>query len=307
MVVDTNTPNSIISNTFQKYRRSNGLQLPVFWLLRWPQSKRPNASFAWIAAYLAAGNRRIGGRERRRGHDADQSCLSLPPRPNAVSLCELAIAAGTTGLSVAVNFQDFPAHVVCQLWKYSMNFAGPGQVRHIRNQSDIRKLPEACGNVKLVLVHAEKLRTAASWAVEMASLADTEANSRPAIFSICNPGNGEDDPGVAMVLRSCPAELSAVARWFALGQIPTVPNWAAIGEDVATTPVAALAPVLSPRPGEESSVHRLREQGIFRSLVGGAAVLRLLGRGAEQAMAVEELALTTDDYEQVRRLLQSPW
>ena len=234
------------------------------------------------------------------------TCLSLPPRPNAVSLCELAIAAGTTGLSVAVNFQDFPAHVVCQLWKYSMNFAGPGQVRHIRNQSDIRKLPEACGNVKLVLVHAEKLRTAASWAVEMASLADTEANSRPAIFSICNPGNGEDDPGVAMVLRSCPAELSAVARWFALGQIPTVPNWAAIGEDVATTPVAALAPVLSPRPGEESSVHRLREQGIFRSLVGGAAVLRLLGRGAEQATAVEELALTTDDYQQVRLLLQSP-
>lgn len=90
------------------------------------------------------------------------TCLSLPPRPNAVSLCELAIAAGTTGQSVAVHFQDFPAHVVCQLWRYSMNFAGQGQVRHIRNQSDIRKLPEACGNVKLVLVHAEKLRTAAS-------------------------------------------------------------------------------------------------------------------------------------------------
>ena len=187
-----------------------------------------------------------------------------------------------------------------------MNFAGQGQVRHIRNQSDIRKLPEACGNVKLVLVHAEKLRTAASWAVEMASLADTEANSRPPIFSVCNPGNGEDDPGVAMVIRADPVELTAVARWFALGQIPTVPNWQAIGDDVTVTPVSALASVLSPRPGEESSVRRLREQDILRSLVVGAAVLRLLGEGAEQAAVVEELTLTTDDYEQVRLLLQSP-
>ena len=85
------------------------------------------------------------------------TCISLPPKPNAVSLCELAIAAGTAGQSVAVHFQDFPAHVLCKLWQYSMNFAGPGEVRHVRNQSDIRKLPEACGNVKLVLVHAEKL------------------------------------------------------------------------------------------------------------------------------------------------------
>ena len=110
-----------------------------------------------------------------------------------------------------------------------------------------------------------------------------------------------------MVLRSNPAELTAVARWFALGQIPTVPNWAAIGEDVATTPVAVLAPVLSPlRPGDESGVRRLREQDILHNLIVGAAVLRLLGQGAEQTTAVEELALTTDDYEQVRLLLQSP-
>ncbi|MEI8376091.1 MAG: hypothetical protein WCJ35_25000 [Planctomycetota bacterium] len=99
------------------------------------------------------------------------------------------------------------------------------------DQSDIRKLTKACGNAKLVLVHAEKLRTAVSWADEMASLADKEANSRPAIFSVSNPGNGEDDPGVALTLRANPAELSAVARWFSLGQIPTLPNWRAIGGD----------------------------------------------------------------------------
>ena len=36
--------------------------------------------------------------------------IPLPPKPNTVPLCELAIAAGTTGQSVAIHFQDFPAH-----------------------------------------------------------------------------------------------------------------------------------------------------------------------------------------------------
>jgi hypothetical protein len=187
-----------------------------------------------------------------------------------------------------------------------MDFTGPGEVRQIRNQSDIRKLPEACGSAKLVLVHSEKLRAPASWAVEMASLADTEANSRPAIFSVSSPGSGEDDPGVALVLQAHPAELIAVARWFALGHIPTVPNWAAIGDDLSIAPAPALAPVLSPRPGEESGVRRLRERDLLRCMVVGAAVLRSLGQVAEQAREAEELTLTTDDYEQVRRLLQSP-
>ena len=237
------------------------------------------------------------------------TCLSasipLPPKPTAVSLCELAIAAGTTGHSVVVHFQDFPAHVVCKLWQYSMHFAGPGEVRHVRNQSDIRKLPKACGNLKLVLVHAEKLRTAVSWAVEMASLADTEANSRPAIFSASSPGSGEDDPGVALTLQANPVEQSAVAQWFSLGQIPAMPNWQAVSNDVSVAPVAALAPVLSFRPTVDQGMRRLRERDLLRCLIVGAAVLRSLGQGAEQAAAVEELTLTTDDYEQVRRLLQS--
>jgi hypothetical protein len=187
-----------------------------------------------------------------------------------------------------------------------MNFAGPIEVRHIRTQSDIRKLPEACGGLKLVLVNAEKLRPATAWATEMASLADTEANSRPAIFDVSTPGNDGDDPGVGLSIRANLGEVSATMRWFALGQIPNVPNWAAIGEDVAIAPAPALAPVLSPKHGEETGVRRLREQDLLRCLVVGAAVLRSLGQGAEQAAEVEELTLTTADYEQVRRLLQSP-
>jgi hypothetical protein len=38
--------------------------------------------------------------------------LPLPPKPNIVSLCELAIAAGTAGQSVVLHFQDFPAPIV---------------------------------------------------------------------------------------------------------------------------------------------------------------------------------------------------
>ncbi len=231
--------------------------------------------------------------------------IPLPPKPGIVSLCEMAIAAGTTGLSIAVHFQDFPIHLLCKLWQYSMNFAGPIEVRHVRNQSDIRKLPEACGGVKLVLVHAEKLRSATAWAIEMASLADTEANSRPAIFCVSGPGSDGDDPGVALTIRANPVEVAALRGGLRSGQIPTIPNWRAFGEDLDVNPVPALAPVLANEGNNDRGVHHLRERDLLRSLAVGAAVLRVLGQQVEGALEVDELPLTVDDYEQVRRLLQS--
>lgn len=230
--------------------------------------------------------------------------IPLPPKPDTVLLGELAIAAGTAGLSVSVRFQDMPTAIVCQLWRYYMNFAGPNEVRHVYNQSDIRKLPSACGSARLVLVHNAKLRAAASWAVEMCSLADTDANSRPAIFSISNAINDEDDPGVALVLRADPVEMTAVARWFPLGQIPAVPNWQAIADEVSPAPT--LAPILSTRNTDSRTIRRLREQELLRALVTGAAVLRSLDSPEGQAAVVDALTLTTEDYEQVRLLLQSP-
>ena len=43
--------------------------------------------------------------------------IPLPPKPASVSLCELAIAAGTAGHSVTIRFEDYPAHVLCKLWQ----------------------------------------------------------------------------------------------------------------------------------------------------------------------------------------------
>ena len=57
---------------------------------------------------------------RQSAGGAAMTCLSasipLPLKPNAVSLSELAIGAGSAGQSVTVHFQDFPAHILCKLW-----------------------------------------------------------------------------------------------------------------------------------------------------------------------------------------------
>jgi hypothetical protein len=187
-----------------------------------------------------------------------------------------------------------------------MGFAGQSEVTHVYNQRDIRKLSETCSHVRLILVYGTKLRAVASWAIKMCSFADTESNSRPAIFSHSNPGDGEDDPGVALALRTDPVETSAAARWFALGQIPVVSNWQSLGGEVSVTPVPALVPLLSARPTDNWSIRRLREQELLRSLVTGAAVLRSLAHREGQPVAIEALTLTADDYEEVRLLLQSP-
>ena len=71
--MDTTTLDSIIPDSFQKYRRSNGLRLFGILALTAVRASRDPATFFRVdQPFPSSGNRRIGERERRCGHDADQ-------------------------------------------------------------------------------------------------------------------------------------------------------------------------------------------------------------------------------------------
>ena len=76
------------------------------------------------------------------------AALPLTPRPASVALSELAIAAGAAGHSVTLCCQNFPAPVLCGLYKYCIRYAKPVEVQHVRTQKDIRDLAEAMGSVR---------------------------------------------------------------------------------------------------------------------------------------------------------------
>ena len=57
--------------------------------------------------------------------------------PATVALGELAIAAGMAGYSVALCYADYPAPLVCEMWRRHCQLLSSEQVYHIRTAADV--------------------------------------------------------------------------------------------------------------------------------------------------------------------------
>ena len=97
--------------------------------------------------------------------------LTPPPRPHSVVLGELAIGAGIAGQPITLLYRDFPAPVLCEIWRYHARGLGADQVLQIRSQADVRCLEGWIDDVRMILVHAGSLRSAVAWASQMAPAA----------------------------------------------------------------------------------------------------------------------------------------
>jgi hypothetical protein len=155
--------------------------------------------------------------------------------------------------------------------------------------------------VRLALIYSARLRTAASWAIQMASEIEGDRNPRPALFCSGDPLDADDNPGATLVLRGDAGESATVTLWLSFMQ-PDAMNWQAFSPTMTIRSEPSLASVLSPCEPERGVIRRLRDQQVLRALIIGAAVVRSVQQGTEE---LAELVLTTDDYEQVRRLLQT--
>ena len=229
------------------------------------------------------------------------AALPLLPKPISVALGELAIAAGAAGHSVTLCYQGLPAPVLCNLYKYCITYAGPAEVRHVRTPKDIRDLTEVMVSVRLAIIYNARILSAASWAIQVAPGIEGAEIARPALFCNGDCLDLTDDPGATLVLRGDDAEAAAIPRWLTLMQ-PQAPPWHAVSSALTVQTEPALAPVLSSYEIDGAILTRFRDREVLRCLIVGAAVLRTAGQDTQE---LTELALTLDDYEQVRRLLQA--
>lgn len=130
--------------------------------------------------------------------------FSPPPRPHSVVLGELAIAAGIAGQPITLLYRDFPAPVLCEIWKHHARGLRADQVLQVRSQADVRSLDGRIDDVRMILVHAGRLYGAVAWAIQMAPAADVEIISRPAVFTTAPPGDRDEDPSATLVLNANP-------------------------------------------------------------------------------------------------------
>jgi hypothetical protein len=222
----------------------------------------------------------------------------LADRPSSVALGELAIAAGLVGQSLAVNFRDFPALILCQLWRHFTEGVGPGQVLRVCTRKDLKNLDEMLAGLRIAIIQNTSLCREASWTIQLADA----SQPRPAVFFSSAAYAAEDDPGAVLSVVCTERETAFVVDWLA-GRI----SGDACGCELNTATsvqydprIEAMFARMSAQPGDRFA--SLRESRILRALLAGACVLRSSDPDQEvPAVAVVNL----QDYELVRTLLCS--
>ena len=225
---------------------------------------------------------------------------AMSPKPASIGLCELAIAAGVAGQSVTLSFQDFPAPVLCQLWRYCTRYAGSVAIRHIHSQTDVRKLAGEISDVRLALVYTPRLRGMTAWIIQMTGAEEEERYSQPALFCCGGSACAEDNPGATLILRGDPPEHAALGRSLLLPD-SELPDWDIVPPDLNIQIEPRVTAALSSNWGSGDGLDRLRDRQVFHGLIAGATLVRSLRQNPVDA----NLTTTAEDYELVRRLLQS--
>lgn len=223
------------------------------------------------------------------------------PVPRFTTMGELAMAAGLAGRGLVLCWQDFPAPILCELWRHFAACAGPGRVLEVSSQADVRKVSERATELRLILVHSPRFHNPTAWAVQIGD-PTAERASRPAIFSRFAPADPEEDPGNTLVLRSSTAECMAISQWLVAGPRGGF-DCSAFPRPANVEVPCALMALLSPEhTAGRFGFRRFRDCQVLHSLLVGACVLCTAGQdtGPENPQTV-----SLEDYEQVRRLLQS--
>lgn len=232
------------------------------------------------------------------------STLNLnPPRPHAVLLGELAIAAGIAGRPVTLCYEGFSGPELCEIWKYFARGLEAEQVAHIRTPSDVRRLGTRIGEVRLVLVHAARLHSATAWANQMAPTVPGEIEPRPAVFTRGVPDDLDEAPGATLVLRASDGQTTAITRWSIMTE-HAGPDWGNIHPctSLQIDPEVVTAPVFDHSSYAARGLRRIQERQVLQGLLMGAGLLRSVREGPSAGVAIN---VAIDDYALVRRLLQS--
>lgn len=222
---------------------------------------------------------------------------SAPQAPATVAITSLAIAAGLAGHSLVVCFRDYPAPLLCELWKRLTGAFDAEQVSHVRTAKDVRDLaPE----VRVIIVHAPRLLNQVNWMLRFRrSQADGTA---PVVLIASAPDNLDDDPGATLVLQGDPTECNEIDAWL----LP-------VSEGSAERHSEVWPPVRNRNPHFDSvmrqqftttcsSVDRLRHYLVVQGLMAGASVRRT---NFTDGRSVNSASIELEDYALVRRLLQS--
>jgi len=214
------------------------------------------------------------------------------------SLGELAIAGGLVGESLLINYQSFPAMVLCDVWKHFARGVGTEHVQHIRTRKDITDLEDTMDAIRIAIVHNEGLCSDTSWTIRMSG----SAQRTPTVFCATSAKGADDAPGAALTLTCTDNEVTSIAKWLAT-EAPVAVSENEIEAPSSIQYDARIAALIAKNLNASSPRCRgLRESRILRGLLAGACILRSF---QVKQNASSTIPVNLQDYDLVRNLLCS--
>jgi hypothetical protein len=105
---------------------------------------------------------------------------------------------------------DFPASVLCQIWRHHAQSLGSGSVIHARTKKDIKLLLEGhVAGIRAVFVYSPRLYEGIVWSIQMAVAGGMM--SKPAVFCNFQHEDADADPGLTLSLAADQREIRSVS------------------------------------------------------------------------------------------------
>lgn len=221
-------------------------------------------------------------------------------KPDTIAVGELAIAAGLAGRPVAVCFTESSAALDADLWQYFAQFAGSSRVWHVYSQADVRGLRKSFSSQRLVVVHDPRLFERVSWVIKTQ---ESTTSARPVLFSRSVPASADDSPLPLLVLRNSADESSDLSRWIIEGYPERTSLPLALPQIFITLHPDLLDLTMPGHSLNSPNPENLRDCQLLTALLFGARLMRHVEQSHHSS---ESSACGPHEYENVRRLLQSP-
>lgn len=220
--------------------------------------------------------------------------------PVSAVISSLAIAAGSAGHSLTLCFRDYPAPVLCEMWKRVTRALDTEQIYHVRTAKDVRDLTTQISEVRVVIVHAARLLNPVNWTLRFRRSED--ARTEPAVLTASVPDNFDDDPGATLVLEADPNEVNLIENWLLHmpeGRVDRrYEGWRPIDNADPRLDSVLRRGFAFDGPGRE----QLRCHLVLQGLLAGACLHRA---APDDNGSPDSIAINLEDYALVRRILQS--
>lgn len=229
----------------------------------------------------------------RNYHIASEGRNASDVEPRTILLTKRAIAAAAGGRPITLVYRDFPATLLCELWKEQAIWVGKNKCLHLSSRYAVEWLYNPRCGYLLATVVDDRLLKFFLWTVNL----NPDVKCHPTVFSASYGALDDEIPGPVLVLYGHDREISRLTRWVSQHN-ETDQLTLQDGHVDVTIPPAIQELVCGRSVDGVERLTRSRDWLVMESLLTGQAIIKPDG-------SADQRFVDANDYKEVYDLVRS--